>query len=155
MNGFNFKLQKVLDLRERKEQETARDLIEARRRVDDAERARQTLESVREQRREELAQAHGCGRPVGQLWTATLLMERLQNAIEAADANVVRAHRDMLECETAFTSAVMERRVLSELRRRQMDAWKNECSAADRREMDDIAITRFNGSAPMASRESV
>lgn len=154
MNGFNFKLQKVLDLRERKEQESARDLIEARRRVDDAERARQTLELVREQRREEFAQAHGSGRPVGQLWTATLLMERLQHAIEAADANVVRAHRDMLECETAFTSAVMERRVLSELRRRQLDTWKTERSAADRKEMDDIAITRFNGSAPVPSRES-
>lgn len=154
MNGFNFKLQKVLDLRERKEQETARDLAEARRRVDDAERARQTLESVRAQRREELAQAHGVGRSVGQLWTAELLLQHLQNAIEAADATVLRAHHDMRECENAFTNAVVERRVLSELRRRQMEAWKVQRSAADRKEMDDIAITRFNGSAATPVRES-
>lgn len=154
MNGFNFKLQKVLDLRERKERETARELTDARRRVEDAERARRMLESVRQQRREELAEAHGVGRSVGQLWTASLLLERLQDAIEAADNTVLRAHRDMLQCEEAFTSAVMERRVLSELRRRKLDAWKVERSAADRKEMDDIAISRFNGSAPMASGES-
>ncbi|HEX7238954.1 MAG TPA: flagellar export protein FliJ [Longimicrobiaceae bacterium] len=140
---FNFRLQRVLDLRAKREQEVAVKLAEARDRADDARRAQAALEAVRTENRERLAHAHGGGRTVGQLRSLGFVLESLDRRItdaagvvEAADAGV---HASMLEMSDAFR----DRRVLDRLRERHLESWRIEEVQQDRAAMDAIALTRF------------
>ena len=65
MTGFRFRLQTVLDLREGKELESAKGLVDARSEADMARKARKDLEAVREAGRTLLTDAHSAGGTVG------------------------------------------------------------------------------------------
>jgi flagellar FliJ protein len=142
MSGFNFRLQKVLDLRLWKEQERAGQLSVARHEMAEAARALEHLSAVRTASRNLIATAHGVGGTVGHLRNLRQVLGQLDAQIaeaagrrEAAEANVQTSLSD-------FTEAFRERRILERLRERQEEASREEENQAERKEMDELAVTR-------------
>ena len=139
---FRFRLQRVLELRERKERDAATELVQAR---DDAERAR--AEQARlEAARAELATRDGSGdgaSSVGALRTLHFLLGRLDERVAHAESEATTAEHVVAQRQDALTSAFRDRRTLDRLRERHTETWRAAEAAADLRQMDEIALTRF------------
>lgn len=147
---FQFRLQRILDLRARREEEAATRLADARTRAEEARSAQASLERVLAEGREQLAEAHGTRRTVGELRTLALALEsvglRVAEAERAADAAEAGVERTQAE----LTEAFRERRVLDRLRDRHREAWRSGEAQLDRATMDGVALARFarRGSLP-------
>ena len=152
---FRFRLQRVLDLRERTEQEAAGRLADARERADAASRACQTLEAIQTDSRARLAAFPGNARSVGELQHADLLLDQLgQQVAHARDA--LRAAEGRVEQSLAeYTAAFQERRVLDRLRERHLDNWRSGEVQADRMTMDDVALAKFGRRDPSGATAEV
>jgi flagellar FliJ protein len=146
---FRFRLQRVLELRERHERDAATALTRAQ---EAAEAARRDAEALAA-RRAELAAGAGAGStagvPVGALHNLAFLLDRMDERVASAGAAVRAAEGAVDEREGALRAAFRERRTLDRLRERHQDAWRAGAAAADRQLMDEIALSRFaQGAAP-------
>lgn len=142
MTAFKFRLQKVLDFRLANEREQAGALLAARRKVDDARHARELLSAVVSEGQQKLAEAHGAGGPVGQLQNMSAILHHLDQHAVHAD-NYLRVADEALERVLAeYTEAFQERRVLDNLRARQLDQWQDSRKRDERKTMDQIAADR-------------
>lgn len=140
MGGFT--LQRVLELRERREQALALRLAEARLRMDAALDAQRALEALRADA--VLDRAAGRGAPtVGHLLNASFVLERLDAEVASARALTRAAEKRVDECLTEFTRASQDRRVLDRLKEQHAEAALAEEVRIDRRLMDTVALTRF------------
>lgn len=139
---FNFRLQRVLDLRAKHEKDAAIRLAEAEERAEAAERARAALEAVRAENAARLAAAHGGG-TVGQLRSLGLVLESLDVRIGHAGTAVEAAEEGVRRSADEMRAAFRDRRVLDRLRERHLESWRAEEVQADRASMDSIALTRF------------
>ena len=143
---FKFRLQRVLEMRERTEREAARALAAAQ---DEAERARRAADVLAAARAELAAGAHDAratpGTAVGAHHTYAFLLERLDERVAAAGAAVRAAEAATHAREDALRDAFRGRRTLDRLRERDEGAWRAGAAAADRQLMDEIALTRFAG----------
>jgi len=141
---FRFRLQRVLELRERKERDAATALVQAR---DDAERARAEqarLEAVRAELATGDAAGSGDGASsVGALRTLHFLLDRLDERVADAANDATTAEHVVSERQDALTSAFRDRRTLDRLRERHSETWRAAEAAADLRQMDEIALTRY------------
>jgi flagellar FliJ protein len=142
MSDFKFRLQKVLDLRVWKEQEKALRLHEARERADEAERALEALRAVQTATRHQISVAHGTGGAVGHLQNLSYVLGQLEVRIEEADTVRQGAEAAVQESLSDFTAAFRDRRVLEELRERQAEANRIALGQAERKTMDELAVTR-------------
>lgn len=153
MSGFDFKLEKVLDLRKQEERVRAESLARARREADDARRAMRDLEELRKDGRTRLTQAHGGSRPIGQLQNLEWVLGRLENELEAAQQKVRAADEEMVARTTDFQEAVRDRQALDRLREKQMEGWKAHQAREEQKAMDEVAITRHYQAARSASEQ--
>lgn len=142
MSGFNFRLQKVLDVRLWKEQERAGQLSVARREMEEAAQVLEHLSAVRAATRDQISLAHGAGGTVGHLRNLREVLGQLDARIaeaagrhQAAEANVQASLAD-------YTQALQERRILERLRERQEEASRIAESQAEQKTLDEIAVTR-------------
>jgi flagellar FliJ protein len=140
---FKFRLQRVLDLRTKREQEVATQLSEARTQVEAAQRACDEMEEVQRQGRARLAAAHGADPTVGQLQNLSYLVAQLSQHVEEARSAVQSAEANAEKVKSEFTAALQERRVLDRLREKHLETWKADEVQADRSAMDEIALARF------------
>ena len=140
---FKFRLQRVLELRAKREQEVATQLSEARSQIEAAQRACDEVEQVQRQGRERLAAAHGAQPTVGQLQNLSYVVTQLEQHVEEARSAVQSAEANAEKVMGEFTAAMQERRVLDRLRDKHLEAWKADAVQADRNAMDAIALTRF------------
>jgi flagellar protein FliJ len=141
---FEFRLQRVLELRERREQDTATRLAEARSEAHAARVAEEALETLRSDSIERLGGAHPHGTPAGQLHNLSFLLDHLNRQIQEARGVTEAANETVQRLLEEFTAAFKERRVVDRLRDRQHGEWKTGETNADRQAMDGIAISRFN-----------
>jgi flagellar FliJ protein len=145
---FKFRLQRVLEMRERTERDAARALAAAQ---DEAERARRAADVLAAARAELAAGAHDArttpGTAVGAHPTNAFLLERLDERVAAAGAAVRAAEAATHGREDALRDAFRGRRTLDRLRERDEGAWRADAASADRQLMDEIALTRFAGAA--------
>lgn len=153
---FKFSLQRLLDLRARKEQEVATRFAHARTGADAAEREAAALEEAREAGRARMTEE---ARTPDQ--TAGLL-QQMNYVLGQLDVHVVAARQQATAAETAaqlvqseLTVAFQDRRVLDRLRERQHDAWKSTESQLDRTAMDEIALSRFHQSDTKPAGDSI
>lgn len=151
MSGFNFRLQKVLDLRIWKEQERAGQLSVARKDMADATRALEHLSAVRTATWEQITVAHGVGGTVGHLQNLRAVIGQLDLQIEAAADQQDQAEAKLESTLSDFTDAFRERRILEKLRERQAETSRIDENQAERKEMDELASTRHTGPAPEAA----
>ncbi len=136
---FKFRLQRVLELREKKEQEVATALAEARDRAELARRAVDDLARVRDAS----ARPDGGARSVGELRQAAFVLEQLDRRIALAAIAAAERDADVARRQAELNLAFQDRRVLDRLKERHLDAWRANEVAIDRQTMDAIALTRF------------
>jgi len=142
MSVFQFRLQRVLEMREKVEQTAAARLASARDEAEAACRALDTLSELRAAGVGEISAAHGT-RTAGQMQNLSFLIERLDGRLEDARGVSEAADEAVRAREGEFATAFQERRVLDRLRDRREDEWRAETIGEDRRRMDEIAISRF------------
>ena len=139
---FRFPLQRVLDLRQRQERDAATALAAAHDAAAAARDAEHALLSARAELAAALAPA-GPGAAVGALRTTAFLIGRLDAEAQAAGAAADAADAAVSDREQALRAAYRDRRALDRLRERHHVAWQGGAVAADRQQMDEIALTRF------------
>lgn len=151
-----FSLQRILELKERKEQAAAARLAEARTAAVAVRRAEHAIVSMREvgvSRRSAAAQrAHA---RIGDLQNLSFILERLEQHLDEVRAAVKKADAQVDAAVTDFTEASKERQVLDRLKEKKLEAALLEQADADRKRMDDLALSRFvqNEKASKGSEE--
>ncbi|HEX6630203.1 MAG TPA: flagellar export protein FliJ [Gemmatimonadaceae bacterium] len=144
---FQFRLQRLLDLREQKEREKAVELLRAEAAMDAARVALAGLESARESGLARLLGAQGDG-TVGQLRNLAFVLEQLDRRVADAAATLDAAAEETARVRESLTEAHQERRALDRLRDRHEAEWRGHEVQEDRATMDAIALTRFTQGAP-------
>ena len=148
---FKFSLQRVLELKARREQAAAIELARTRAAADEAQRECEALESARA---EGVRQMTAGARPtVGDLQNAGYLLQRLDERIQVAQSVAMKAEDRATLSMGHFTVASQERRVLDRLRERHLGNWQAEQVEIDRKLMDDIALSRFTRGASTETEE--
>ncbi|MCU0634955.1 MAG: flagellar export protein FliJ [Gemmatimonadaceae bacterium] len=138
----HFRLQRVLELRERAEQETARRLAAREQDATVARDARESLQELRSTSREQV-ERHQDGTAVGHLQHMSFLIGQLDRRIAGAHEAVVDAEQAVVRVRGELESAVRDRRIIERLREKHEDAGRQLDQAADRVMMDEIALSRF------------
>lgn len=140
---FQFRLQRILDMRQKREQAVAGKLAEARTAEERARLAAEELERARAAGAESASLAQSRQLSAGQLQNLRYVVDRMGDHVrfanQEADAAREQAERALVE----FTAAFRERKVLDRLRDRQEEGWRSDELHADRRLMDEVALTRF------------
>ena len=142
---FKVSLQRVLELKARREQAAAIELARTRIAADEA---RQECQALATARAEGVRQITSGARPtVGAMLNGGYLMQRLDDEIERAQTLADQAEGEAEASMGEFTLASQERRVLDRLRERHLTTWQTDQVQIDRKAMDDIALSRFTQSA--------
>ncbi|MES2358154.1 MAG: flagellar export protein FliJ [Gemmatimonadota bacterium] len=138
---FRFRLQQVLDLREKQERHLATQLAAAL----GAEReAKDALNGLRAERAAgSEAVKEGESHSVGELANLAFMMQQLDDRIAGANDTVGAANNSVSQVQEALTAAFKDRRVLDRLRERHEETYRATAEQTDRRAMDDIALSRF------------
>jgi len=143
---FRFRLQRVLDLRERKERDAATALVAAEELAAAARAEQERLEAARAALARQAAptEAAETGElSVGALRTLQFLLGRLDERVEEAASAATSAEDVVAQRQDDLRAAYRDRRTLDRLRERAQESWRAGESAADRQRMDEIALTRF------------
>lgn len=140
---FQFRLQRILELRERREKETATRLTEARDAADAARGAQEALEAIHTQSVRRLATASTGGAPVGELRNVSYVLEHLNRQIQEARSVATAADESVKTLTEEFATAFKDRRMLDLLREKKLDEWKAGKVSSDRQTMDGVALGRF------------
>lgn len=138
-----FSLQRVLELRERREQALAIRLTEARTRAEEARIETAAIESLRETSDAQWQEASTSIRTVGAMQNATYVRAQLDQQLEEARELVRTAEAEVAARLSEFTIALQERRVLDRLKEKRMEATNLEEGRADQAATDEIALSRF------------
>ncbi len=142
MRGFRFRLQKVLELREQTEKESALRLVEARMEAAAALRALESLEEARRAGAEQAGRVADGGVPAGELQRLALLVHQLDLHVAVASEAARDADARVDDLAAEFEDAFTQRRVIDRLREKHLELWKVEENQRDRATMDEFAIVR-------------
>src|SRR5438128_1459062 len=129
---FRFPLQRILDLKAKREEEISRQLAEAKTAADETKRVRDSLAAAHEAGRHQLAVSSS----VGEMRTLALVLGHMREHVTAADSDNAAAEATVSEVHTQLTAALQERRVLDKLRERRLEAYQAESTSRDRQLMD-------------------
>jgi len=140
---FRFRLQRLLELREQKEQEAAGAVAGAQSAADAARDALASLDALRSAGRDRLLVAQGATDSAGELRAMAFMLEQLDRHAESATERVTDAEGVLAAREEDLRAAFRDRRVLDRLRERAVDEWRHAETQQDRQTMDGIALSRF------------
>jgi flagellar export protein FliJ len=154
MSHFNFRLQKVLDLKERHAQAAAAQLTTAQLRADEARDACLALAAIRQAGGAQLAAAHRGTATAGQIQNSSYLLEKLDQHVDQATEVVDAALSGVANAQAEFTLANQAKRVLDRLRERQFGDWQHTLMHSDRQQMDAFALSVFTRHNPHFSDET-
>lgn len=141
--SFNFRLQRILELRAKKEQAEARALVAARDIADQAEAAHAALSALCDDSRAQVHAATTSAPRIGHLTQFGHVIESLETRRTQAGEVVTAADADVQTATTRLEDAARDRRVLDRLKVRHFDAHRAEEAQRDRVAMDEIALQRF------------
>lgn len=144
MSGdFRFPLEKVLEMRMEEEQRQARIVADARRDARAAREAVRNLEALKDASRERIRAAHDTGRAVGQIQNLEWIVERMDGELKNAESRARDADETVSRCLEDFNRAVRERQSLDRLKDRRREEWAEEARNRERKDMDEVALSRF------------
>lgn len=146
MSMFKFPLQRLLDLRAKRQDEIARQLAQARSAADATREARDELAAARTMGQVQLSEAQAAGPTVGEIASRFYALTQLDQRLAAAAEALRAAEAQVDQVHVALTSAVQDRQVLDRLRERMLEAYRATESHKDRTTMDAIALQRFTQS---------
>ena len=144
MKNFTFKLQPVLDLRQRVEKDAANQLNSARTEQAIALLAQQAAERELNAGREEaaLAATPAEGVAAGELHFYRTILDHLGDRSAESAGVVTLADLKVERTSQAYDHAVQERSMLDRLEERHRESWRQMALAGDRNAMDAVALTR-------------
>src|SRR6185295_4352583 len=131
MSLFKFPLQRLLDLRAKRQDEIARQLAQARTAADSSRATRDDLAAVRTAGQAQISEAQAGGPTVGEIASRTYALTQLDQRIaQASDAlKAAEAHVDQVH--NALTGALQDKQVLDRLRERMLEAYRSTESNKD------------------------
>ncbi|MFN0097786.1 MAG: flagellar export protein FliJ [Gemmatimonadaceae bacterium] len=145
---FSFDLQRVLALREQREQAIAARLGVANDAAHEARNAMAALAAVRKASSADLVRAHGQPSSVGQLHQNERVLESLDQHIKAASEIVEATSAEVAKAQSDLNTAMQQRRVISRLRERREEEWRVANTRSERTAMDALAIQRHGRQTP-------
>ena len=140
---FKFRLQRVLELREKREQAQATQLVKAEESASVARAQRDELQAMHSASRAQITSAHIADPTVGHLHHLGYVMGALDQQLGHASQNLTAAEDAVSKARVFLETAARERRVLDRLKDRHTDAFRAEESHRDRITMDEVALARF------------
>ena len=140
---FRFRLQRVLELREQREQAKARELSTAQDAAATARQAHETLSALQRTSRAEIDAAQHAQPRVGHLHQLGFVLNAMEQRVEQAAEVANAADHVVVDAQSALVDAARDRRVLDRLKVRQAEAARVEEVLKDRVMMDEIALSRF------------
>lgn len=148
MAAFRFGLQRILELRQRAEKESARKLAHARQEAALALEAVRALEEARRAGAEEANRGDGSVVRAGELQRLALLVNTLDHHLEHADEVSREADARLDGASAEFQVAHAGRRALDLLRDKHSALWLAEQERRERALLDAVALARHkNGKA--------
>ncbi len=151
---FNFGLQRVLDLRQQREQAIAGRLGAASEAAADARAAMDALAAVRQASGADLARAHGSALQVGTLHQKERLIASLDVHLDLQEQEVASADAQVDLVRSELNVAMQARRVISRLREKREEEWRVSHVRAERTAMDALAIERHARQADTDAQET-
>lgn len=152
MSLFKFPLQRLLDLRAKRQDEIARQLAQAHAAADNSRAARDELAATRTAGQAQLSEAQATSATVGEIASASYALTQLDQRIAAASDALQAAEAHVDQVHNALTGALQDKQVLDRLRERMLEAYRSTESHKDRTTMDAIALQRFAQSNGDAAR---
>jgi flagellar FliJ protein len=146
MSLFKFPLQRLLDLRAKRQDEIARQLAQARTAADTTRATRDELAAARSAGQAQISEAHAAGPTVGEIASRTYALNQLDQRLAAASDALKAAEAHVDQVHNALTGAVQDKQVLDRLRERMLEAYRTTENNKDRSTMDAIALQRFSHS---------
>ncbi len=143
---FKFRLQRVLDLREKAQRARAVALANAEAQAQEARNTRDALSAARSAGRDSIATATTVGATVGSLQQMNFLLGAMDTQLDIADSGIITAESLVRRAQDELRTAFQARHALQTLRVRKEDAHRAAALGADRALMDEIALTRFHNS---------
>lgn len=141
--SFHFRLQRVLELREKSEQARAQTLHAANEHADEQRRQQDAMAALRGLQRDSLEAASRGVITAGELQHLTFIIDQLDDRLVRAADDVDAAERLVAEAQLALQLASRDRRVIDRLRERHVERWQDAEQHRDRQHMDEIALSRF------------
>jgi flagellar export protein FliJ len=142
MSRFRFRLQPVLEARERIQDERRRELALKQRDFVEAQGVLTGLNDDRDARRAALTRDHRSF-DVDALRATYAHLAYLDRAIEDQAVRVAACNDEVERAQAALLAANTDRKVLETLRTRRLEAFKADAALADQREVDDQNARRF------------
>ena len=143
---FRFRLQRILELRERKQRDAATALVSAQSDAEQAREAQARLAAARMALVESTMPGAADAASVGTLRNLHFLLAQLDSHVESAASAADVAEQAVAQRQDELRLAFQERRTLDRLRERHAETWRATASATDRQQMDEIALSRFTQS---------
>lgn len=140
---FRFRLQRVLELREKREQAQAIQLAKAEESALVARNERDQLQALRTASRDQISSAHIADPTVGHLHHLGYVMSALDQRLGHASQVVTKAEGIVSEARASLEVAARDRRVLDRLKDKHTETFRAEETQRDRIAMDEIALSRF------------
>lgn len=140
---FRFRLQRVLELREKHEQAQALELAKAEESANAARLQRDELQALHSASRQQLSTAHRADPTVGHLHHLGFVMNALDERLGHASQSLKSAEGVVSTARVSLDAAARDRRVLDRLKDRHEDAHRVVEGHRDRVTMDEIALARF------------
>ncbi len=141
--SFRFRLQRVLELREKAEQARARALQDANDQADTVRRQQDAIQALRRVQRESLDAASRGLIAAGELQHLSFIIGQLDERLVRVGDDMQEAERIVAEAQAALQAASRDRRVIDRLKERHAERWYDAAQLRDRNHMDEIALTRF------------
>jgi flagellar FliJ protein len=141
---FSFRLQRILELREKAEQAKAQALVSAQNAADTARSTRDSLATLHEESRSAIAQAQTAEPRIGHLQQLGYALQSLDARLESASEEVDVADGAVANARELLEAAARDRRALDRLKDRHAEQWRNDETQKDRLHMDEIALARFS-----------
>jgi flagellar protein FliJ len=142
MTKFRFRLERLLDLRSRKERQQAETLGRALR---DETASREALEQAQERlgaAREQAAPEPGHVTSAGTLRNLGLTVAAAMTRRDAAAVSQGEAEQALDAERERYEAAQRDRRVIERLREKRLEDWTRETGRKEQQEMDGLALDR-------------
>lgn len=141
---FNFRLQRLLDVREKAERAKALELATAQQRAESVRQERDALAHLHAASRAEVAAAQHREPRVGHLQQLSVVLQSINQRLESASASLRAADALVDGAQRLLQGAARERRVLDRLKVRHSNQWHADEAHRDRLGMDEVALSRFS-----------
>jgi flagellar FliJ protein len=139
---FRFRLERVLQHRQREVDARSRDVATTQLAVQEAEAARIAADRQLQQCRADLAAGRQGRLDATALQRATAWQDELVSRCESAQENLESARRALIAAQERLQQAWRDREVLERLRSRQRQEWQQEQERREQHALDEIGSIR-------------